>query len=293
MNPLYILTILKKYSDANHPLSQREIVDLVDVEYGEGTIEVRAVRRNLENLIALGYDIDYTEIPRGKSAIWTDIYYNPDFTATEINLLMDGLSTLSYLPFGAYQEITWKLRQFLSLESQATLEESGFYINHSHNPEVPFTLEVLDEAIRERRKVSFVYNHYEKDKGLYPNLYKRTGEPNVHEVSPFAVIIRDGNAYLIAAYDEAKPFHYLIHLITDVKLLDEKAIAAESVSGLGNVEAYAAARPYMQSGEVRTIRLKVSQRTLNSLISWMGIENVRILSQEEGENSSFLTCKCG
>lgn len=60
---LYILDILRKYTDADHRLSQREIEDILRTEYNMPA-DRKAVRRNLMNLIDSGYNIEYSESVR-------------------------------------------------------------------------------------------------------------------------------------------------------------------------------------------------------------------------------------
>ena len=52
-----ILDILKRYTDENHRLSQKEIQDILEREY-DMTVERKAVKRNLMNLIEFGYNIN-------------------------------------------------------------------------------------------------------------------------------------------------------------------------------------------------------------------------------------------
>ena len=58
-----ILDILKKYTDENHRLSQKEIADILKSEY-DMTVDRKAVKRNLMNLIDSGYEIEYSESVR-------------------------------------------------------------------------------------------------------------------------------------------------------------------------------------------------------------------------------------
>ena len=53
-----ILDILKKYTDENHRLSQKEIMDILEREY-DMKVERKAVKRNLLNLIDYGYHVEY------------------------------------------------------------------------------------------------------------------------------------------------------------------------------------------------------------------------------------------
>ena len=54
-----ILDILKRYTDENHRLSQKEIADILKTEYNMD-VERKAVKRNLMALIECGYEIEYS-----------------------------------------------------------------------------------------------------------------------------------------------------------------------------------------------------------------------------------------
>ena len=49
-----ILDILRRYSDAEHRLSQKDIVEILQTEY-DMTVERKSIRRNILNLISSGY----------------------------------------------------------------------------------------------------------------------------------------------------------------------------------------------------------------------------------------------
>lgn len=90
-----ILDILKRYTDENHRLSQREIMDILEREY-DMKVDRKAVKRNLMNLIDFGYQVEYSEsIRQGKNGeeeiIFTDWYLEKDFTDSELRLLIDSL----------------------------------------------------------------------------------------------------------------------------------------------------------------------------------------------------------
>lgn len=55
-----ILDILKKYTDADHRLSQKDICDILKNEYSM-SVDRKSVKRNLMNLIDFGFDIEYSE----------------------------------------------------------------------------------------------------------------------------------------------------------------------------------------------------------------------------------------
>lgn len=89
-----ILDILKRYTDENHRLSQKEIMDILEREY-EMKVERKAIKRNLLNLIEYGYQIEYSESIRinkrgEEESVYTDWYLVREFSDAELRLLIDS-----------------------------------------------------------------------------------------------------------------------------------------------------------------------------------------------------------
>ena len=79
-----ILDILMKYTDQDHRLSQKEILDILANEY-DMKVDRKAIKRNLLNLIDFGYDIEYSESVRinkkgEEEILYTDWYLQRDFS---------------------------------------------------------------------------------------------------------------------------------------------------------------------------------------------------------------------
>lgn len=128
---LNILDIFRRYTDENHRLSQKEIIDILKTEY-DMTADRKAVRRNILNLMDCGYRIEYSETIRmvpildsktkkplidpetGKpkteeSYIWSDFYLERDFTDGELRLLIDSLLFSRHIPYSQCKELVEKL----------------------------------------------------------------------------------------------------------------------------------------------------------------------------------------
>ena len=58
-----ILDILRRYSDADHRLSQKDIIDILQTEY-EMVADRKAIKRNLINLIVFGYNLEFSDSVR-------------------------------------------------------------------------------------------------------------------------------------------------------------------------------------------------------------------------------------
>ena len=108
-----ILEILKKYSDENHRLNQKEIIDLLESEY-RMTVDRKAVKRNLMNLLDFGYELEYTETIRTnkkgeQETLYSDWYLVRDFTDAELRLLIDSLLFSKHIPYSQCKELIEKL----------------------------------------------------------------------------------------------------------------------------------------------------------------------------------------
>ena len=97
---LYILNILKKYTDVNHTMTQQQIADKLLSEYGM-EVNRATVKRNISDLIDAEYEIGYKPVTRTfvnkqtgeqeENTIYTDLYYEHEFTESELHMLIDGL----------------------------------------------------------------------------------------------------------------------------------------------------------------------------------------------------------
>ena len=98
-----ILDILRRYSDADHRLSQKDIIEILQTEY-DMVADRKAIKRNLMNLIDFGYRLEYSEsIRQNKSGeeevIYTDWYLSRDFSDAELRLLIDSLLFSKHIPY--------------------------------------------------------------------------------------------------------------------------------------------------------------------------------------------------
>lgn len=111
-----ILDILRRYTDKEHRLSQKEIAEILKNEY-QMKADRKAVKRNLMNLIDFGYDIEYNETirmtPNAKtgeleeSYILSDFYLRREFDDSELRLLIDSLLFSRHIPYSSVKR-WWK-----------------------------------------------------------------------------------------------------------------------------------------------------------------------------------------
>lgn len=277
-----ILDILNKYTDEDHRLSQKEIVDILAKEYNMKT-DRKSVKRNLMNLIEFGYDIEYSESVRmiknkkgelEESYILSDFYLNRDFSNSELRLLIDSLLFSSHVPQSQCKNLISKLEKLSNIYFKSKVKHiCNLPDNQPTNPQLFYTIEILDEAISKGRQVSFTYNHYDIDKKLHPNKTK-DGAIREYLINPYQIVATNGRYYLVCNYDKYDDVsHYRLDRITDIKLLDTPVKSKKKVCGIENgldLPKHLAEHLYMYAGDSIVVKFIAKRYIMNDIIDWFG-----------------------
>ena len=206
-----ILDILRKYTDENHRLSQKQIADLLRTEYNNPA-DRKTVKRNLTELMELGYEIGYSEVRRvtpnpktgepEETYILSDFYLEREFTDAELRLLIDGLLFSKHIPYSRCKSLVEKLEGLSSVYFRArtkhirTLPE-----NAPDNRQLFYTIEIIDEAITKNRQVIFCYCKPGTDKKMHPEC-REDGTVREYCVNSYQIVAANDRYYLIGNYDK-------------------------------------------------------------------------------------------
>ena len=218
-NILYILNILRKYSDEDHILSAKEITNLVKEKYDVDNDD-RTIRRNILLLKEkLGYDIS-TKKENKKGYYLIKDYYS-DFDIGEIRTIIDTISFAPYITKEKSRRIIGKCMELLNDYEIDKLDDYKIVSDKvkTLNDEVINNIEYIYDAIYNNKKISFTYNHYVLDSNKL--VFKPTSN-EVRIVSPFKIIYSIQEFYLIGVKKgENKLKTYRIDRMTNLKVLDE------------------------------------------------------------------------
>ncbi len=257
-NIIYIMDILKKYSDDEHPLMIKDITDILKKEYS-ADIDRKTVSRNLENLIEGGYGIERDT--RG-------FYINHVFENSELRLIIDSILSSKNIPHSQCQMLINKLKG---------LSNKYFDIKFKHiysltadtpeNKELFYTIDVLNDAIAKGKQVKFRYNSFDIDKKLHPRK-NRDGDIAEYVINPYQIVATNGRYYLICNYDHYNTIaNYRIDRITNIQMLDTDVKMIEH--GL-DFPKHMAEHIYMFSGDSILVRFRAKRSCLNEIIDWFG-----------------------
>ena len=215
-NILYILNVLRKYSDEEHMLSakevQRKVKNIYDVE-----IDPRTIRRNI-NL--LKYKLDYDISTREENGKGYYINRDPetDFEPGEIRAIIDNFSYANYIVPSISKEIIKKCKNMQNVYENEKLRNYQIYSVNSktENAEVIKNIEDISESIFKNKKIKFEYWKYAITNKLEKNIV------SVPIVSPYAIIYNKQEFYLIGIKEgETKFYNYRIDRMKNVQILNE------------------------------------------------------------------------
>lgn len=280
MLTMNILDILKRYTDEDHRLSQKEIMDILEREY-DMKVERKAVKRNLLNLIDYGYHVEYSESVRinkkgEEEIVYTDWYLERDFSDAELRLLIDSLLFSRHIPYSQCKTLIEKLENLSNRYFKSRVKHiQTLPDNELPNRQLFYTIEILDQAITKGRQVSFHYNEYHTDKMLHPRI-DHEGNVRTYIVNPYQMAAVNGRYYLICNYDKYDDVsNYRVDRITDIQLLDTPVKPMKNMKGLEhglNLPKHMAEHVYMFTGESVPVTFRAKKYLLTDLFDWFGKE---------------------
>ncbi len=276
-----ILEILKRYSDADHPLKQQDIIDILRRDYGMET-ERKAVSRNIKLLMDCGcYDIEH-------NGGW---YLNHDFDDSEIRLLIDSIIFSKHIPGSLCRSLIEKLKGLSSKYfSPGAANIVTLYERRIENKQLSYTLEILDEAITKLKQVEFTYNEFGTDKKLHPRM--KGDEVRRYLINPLRIVAANGRYYLICNNDKYDSLaNYRLDKITDIVLLDTPQKDHKKIKGIEqglNVPKHLAEHIYMFAGESVPVRFRINNSAISDVIDWFGADTV-FIPEDEGHSTVMVT----
>lgn len=292
----YILEILKKYTDSEHTLNQKEIQSMLEKEF-DIKLNRKAIKPNLTDLIDLGFDINYRECVRktpsqGDSnednVIFTDFYINRDFTDSELRLLIDSIMFSNHIPYKQDRQLIEKLSSLSNIYFKSKMNHvTRMPDNKTDNNSLFLNIEILDEAISQNKKISFKYLEYRNDKKLY---YRNRSDGTIREytVNPYQLAAKDGKYYLICNNDKYDSIsNYRVDRIADIVILNSKRKPFESLKDSNgdnlDIKEYMEKHIYMFSGKSSVIQFKADKTILSDIIDTFG-KNIRITDNENDKD---------
>ena len=265
----YIIEILKKYTDEDHPMNATQICDKLSAY--NVTAERKAVYNDIEQLIFLGFDIIKTRVPQSRFFLGSR-----EFEIPEISLLSDAVKTAKFISVKKTRELVGKLDEMMSVY-QVSSKKMGIYIDEeskTKNEEIYYTIDTVSRAIENKKQIKFNYTLRKigDNKQIEAIISERT-------VSPYALTWQDDHYYLIGNYEK---YDNLIHLRIDrMHAAEETEIPIRPFYEVSDYKNYFDVADYtkrlfgMFGGKIEEVELKCSKDMLEQVLDRFG-ENIFI-----------------
>lgn len=271
---LYVLDILRKYSDEEHPLTANQICEYLAAQ---GVVaERKSVYADIEALCDYGFDILRSYSPKGF------FMASREFEEAEIYLLSDAVRTAKFISPKKTRELVKKLGSMLSSSQQRKREKDVYWspFQKCTNEEIFYNIDTISRAIGDNKKVSFNYVSRELVGREFEDVIK------TRVVSPYALTWQDDHYYLICNYEK---YDNLMHLrldrITKAEIIDQKARHFSQVSEYTeffDIADYTSKLFGMFTGEVGEIEL-CCKREIAKTVADRFSENIFITNVTEDE----------
>ena len=215
-NILYILNILKEYSDFDHMLSIDEIKEYISDIY-EVEIDPRTIRRNI-NLLKEKFDYDIVTWQESRKGYY--LIKNPDidFEPGEIRAIIDTFSYSTFIPKQLSRAIIYKCKNMQNVYENEKLKDYKIYTtnNKIENKEIVKNIEDISNAIYNKKKINFNYYKYE----LNPTL--KNVNTGLRTISPYAIVYQLQEMYVVGLKEGKNNLYtYRIDRMKNIEITDK------------------------------------------------------------------------
>ena len=263
-----ILLLLKYFYDRTDEDHQTNTLELLEYFKEQKTPANRKTLRNdIDTLMEVGYDIVVVPSKPNK-------YYMGarEFELAELKLLIDAVSSSRFISQKKSNQLIDKIAKIASKTQQEELKRNIYPTSRakSTNESSFYVVDSINEAINQKKQISFKYFDYDVDK---KKILRHDGER--YELSPYALIWNE-DFYYVMGYSEyyGKVVTFRVDRIRDVVVLDKKA---KSKPRGFKVEEYAKKTFEMYDGEDAEVELVCDASVMKYIVDRFG-EGVRTKS---------------
>ena len=256
---LRIWQILLRHSDYDHPLTQEEIIKCLDSEYGI-QMERKAVGKNIADLRDAGIKIgsrragsyiEQREFEDSELKLLIDsVLQSKHITAKDSKILIEKLCNQSNKYFRSHVKNIYSVNEWSKTENKALF----------------YNIDVVNDAIENKKQVQYDYNKYAIDGKLHRSSFQR--------VSPYQLILHNQRYYLMGYSDYwgNMTFHRLDR-ISNMRVYDKPATPITRVKGYENGVDYkqiSSTMPYMYTDKPERIEFIADEYIIDQIVDWFG-----------------------
>lgn len=252
---LAVLEILQTYSDEKHPLSSTDILQYLSLQ--NISAEKKAIIKDIKALEEAGLDILFTHTPKQGYYLASRL-----FEKVELRLLIDAIQASSFISYAKSKQLIQKLTSLNSQYDAENLNSTIIDNNKSTNEKLFYSINELQNALQEKRAVSFLYFDLDIHKQKIYRKQKRR-----YTLIPYTTLWNNQRYYCIGYDTKHQSFsHYRIDKMEDIQL---ENIQLERP--VFHLQEYISKHIFdMYQGKQDTVKLRVDLSLLNVIYDQFG-----------------------
>ena len=269
---LYILNLLYRESDEEHPITITQILEQLEKAGIEGNR--RTVAHDLEVLSDNGFDIICNKSRQNQYFIGERHFETP-----ELKLLVDAVQASRFISSKRSKRLIEKLSSFASIHQVAGLDRHLYADKQvkAENEQALYTVDLLNDAINKQKQVCFKYYEYNQNKR---KVFKHNGQ--IYRFSPYS-LIWNNDCYYVLGYSKNhdKIVKFRVERIAALNVID--AVAVPKPKGFC-LNKYVNSVFQMYDAEIKTVTLLCDNCMMKTVIDRFGSTvPTRIVSSDQFE----------
>lgn len=257
---LYVMQVLLRYSDEEHPISQAEISERLNA-YGIQA-DRKSIYDDIKVLNEFGLEIE------NRRAKPSGFYVaERSFELPELKLLVDAVQSSKFITAKKSNELIRKLEELASVHEAKTLQRQVFIGNRikTMNESIYYNVDKIHQAISQNRLIRFHYYEWTPQKEMH---LRRNGK--AYEISPWGLTWDDENYYMVGYDGEAEMIkHFRVDKMLDIEITDQPRSGKERFEKF-DLANYAKKVFGMFSGEEHTVKMLCENNLAGAMIDRFG-----------------------
>lgn len=273
---ILLLKVLEEYTDEDHYLTQSQIVDKIYQLYGI-ELERKSIGSSLQILEELDYDIARGN--KGGFALLSRTFDN-----TEVSYLIDAIFSSKSLSGKLAKKLSASVSSCLSKyqrKDYSCIHKTN-EINRTSNNQVFLNIQIINDAIKQGKRVGFQYLSYDKNG---KEVIRKNGYQYI--VSPYYLINNFGRYYLLCNYREKyRPLQiFRIDYMVNLEIKNDWDIKnIKDLEGLSkdfSITKYMNEHIYIMDGDTIDATVELDNENIVSCVKdWFG-DLAKIYSKED------------
>ena len=257
---LYLMRMLEEETDAEQGLTMSQILERLEAQ--GITAERKGIYRDIEALREFGLDVRTYQRAPVEYAL-----ERRDFAFHELLLLVDAVQSSRFLTQRKSDALVEAVKRLASARQRALLDKRLHVEGRikMQNESVFHSVDRIQEAIAQKRQISFVYFKYDAAK---EKVLQHGGERYVE--TPVQLVYAEGYYYLVVFNEKHDDFaNYRVDRMDRIEVLDEPALKNERIATFDARELESRAFG-MYSGEPVAATLLVDEEVMGAVIDRFG-----------------------